>query len=73
MISSQGSCADGKDMASVVRPIQDVRKSILVNHVGPEWRARHELCFSNQGAGICPAQPRGDPTAEMAKRHTAGA
>jgi hypothetical protein len=30
------------------RPIQGVRKSILVNYVGPEWRARHELCFPDQ-------------------------
>ena len=27
------------------RPIQGVRKSILVNYVGPEWRARNELAF----------------------------
>ncbi|WP_029008581.1 2OG-Fe(II) oxygenase [Azospirillum halopraeferens] len=27
------------------RPIEGVRKSIIVNYVGPEWRARHELCF----------------------------
>ncbi|PWC54520.1 2OG-Fe(II) oxygenase [Azospirillum sp. TSO22-1] len=27
------------------RPINGVRKSIIVNYVGPEWRARHELCF----------------------------
>src|SRR4051794_38108509 len=30
------------------RPIQGVRKSILVNYVGPEWRARHELSFPDQ-------------------------
>jgi hypothetical protein len=30
------------------RPIQGVRKSILVNYVGPEWRARHELCFPDE-------------------------
>jgi len=30
------------------RPIQGVRKSILINYVGPEWRARHELCFPDQ-------------------------
>jgi len=30
------------------RPIQGVRKSILVNYVSPEWRARHELCFPDQ-------------------------
>jgi hypothetical protein len=27
------------------RPINGIRKSIIVNYVGPEWRARHELCF----------------------------
>ena len=27
------------------RPIDGVRKSIIVNYVGPEWRNRHELCF----------------------------
>ncbi len=27
------------------RPISGVRKSIIVNFVGPEWRARHELAF----------------------------
>ncbi|MDQ2101996.1 2OG-Fe(II) oxygenase [Azospirillum isscasi] len=27
------------------RPIRGVRKSIIVNYVGPEWRARHELAF----------------------------
>lgn len=30
------------------RPIQGVRKSIIVNYVSPEWRARHELCFPNE-------------------------
>ena len=27
------------------RPIDGVRKSIIVNYVGPEWRAREELAF----------------------------
>jgi len=27
------------------RPISGVRRSIIVNYVGPEWRARHELAF----------------------------
>lgn len=27
------------------RPILGVRRSIIVNYVGPEWRARHELSF----------------------------
>ncbi|MGQ9369792.1 2OG-Fe(II) oxygenase [Azospirillum sp. ST 5-10] len=30
------------------RPIAGVRKSIIVNYVGPEWRARHELSFPEQ-------------------------
>jgi hypothetical protein len=30
------------------RPIQGVRKSILINYVGPEWRARQELSFPDQ-------------------------
>ncbi|WP_052709959.1 2OG-Fe(II) oxygenase [Azospirillum thiophilum] len=30
------------------RPIDGVRKSIIVNYVGPEWRARHELCFPDK-------------------------
>ncbi len=27
------------------RPITGIRKSIIVNYVGPEWRSRHELAF----------------------------
>jgi len=27
------------------RPIDGVRRTVIVNYVGPEWRARHELCF----------------------------
>lgn len=27
------------------RPISGVRKSLIINYVGPEWRNRHELCF----------------------------
>jgi hypothetical protein len=30
------------------RPIQGVRRSIIVNYVGPEWRARHELAFPDR-------------------------
>ncbi len=30
------------------RPIAGVRKSIIVNYVSPEWRARHELCFPDR-------------------------
>ena len=33
------------------RPINGVRKSIIVNYVGPEWRARHELCFPDAMIG----------------------
>ena len=32
------------------RPIQGVRKSIIVNYVGPEWRSRHELAYPDQPA-----------------------
>jgi len=27
------------------RPISGIRRSLMLNYVGPEWRARHELCF----------------------------
>lgn len=27
------------------RPINGVRRTLIINYVGPEWRARHELCF----------------------------
>ncbi len=30
------------------RPIAGVRKSLIVNYVGPEWRARHELAFPDR-------------------------
>lgn len=30
------------------RPIHGVRKSIIVNYVGPDWRARHELAFPDR-------------------------
>lgn len=33
------------------RPIGGVRKSIIVNYVKDEWRARHELAYPNQPAG----------------------
>ncbi len=32
------------------RPIQGVRKSIIVNYVSPEWRSRHELAYPDQPA-----------------------
>ena len=33
------------------RPIGGVRKSIIVNYVKDEWRARHELAYPNQPVG----------------------
>jgi hypothetical protein len=30
------------------RPITGVRRTLIINYVGPEWRARHELCFPGQ-------------------------
>jgi hypothetical protein len=30
------------------RPIRGVRRSLIVNYVGAEWRARHELAFPEQ-------------------------
>jgi hypothetical protein len=30
------------------RPIAGVRRSLIVNYVGPEWRSRHELAFPEQ-------------------------
>ncbi len=30
------------------RPIQGVRRSLIVNYVKPEWRSRHELAFPQQ-------------------------
>ena len=30
------------------RPIKGVRKSLIVNYVGPEWRERGQLCFPDQ-------------------------
>jgi hypothetical protein len=33
------------------RPIAGIRKSIIVNYVGPEWRSRHELSFPEQPVG----------------------
>ena len=30
------------------RPIQGVRRSLIVNYVGAEWRARHELAFPDR-------------------------
>lgn len=33
------------------RPILGVRRSLIVNYVGPEWRARHELAFPDRPIG----------------------
>jgi len=30
------------------RPMPVMRKSLILNYVKPEWRARHELCFPNK-------------------------
>jgi hypothetical protein len=30
------------------RPMSGVRKSLIINYVGPEWRNRHELCFPEE-------------------------
>jgi hypothetical protein len=30
------------------RPINGVRRSLMLNYVGPEWRSRHELCFPDR-------------------------
>ncbi|MEJ2552784.1 MAG: 2OG-Fe(II) oxygenase [Gammaproteobacteria bacterium] len=33
------------------RPMNGVRKSLIINYVGPEWRNRHELCFPEDVIG----------------------
>lgn len=33
------------------RPIEGVRRTLIVNYVRDEWRARHELCFPEQSVG----------------------
>ena len=33
------------------RPFAGVRRSLIVNYVGPEWRARHELAFPDRPVG----------------------
>ena len=30
------------------RPINGVRRSLIVNYVKPEWRSRHELAYPDQ-------------------------
>lgn len=34
------------------RPIPGVRRTLIVNYVTPEWRARHELSFPEAPAGV---------------------
>jgi len=38
------------------RPIPAVRRSLIVNYVGPEWRARHELAFPDRPVAPAPAR-----------------
>ena len=33
------------------RPINGVRRSLIINYVKPEWRSRHELAYPNRTAG----------------------
>ena len=33
------------------RPINGVRRSLIVNYVKPEWRSRHELAYPDRAAG----------------------
>ena len=33
------------------RPMKGVRKSLIINYVGPEWQSRHELCFPDEAIG----------------------
>ncbi|MGA7179847.1 MAG: 2OG-Fe(II) oxygenase [Thiobacillaceae bacterium] len=33
------------------RPMKGVRKSLIINYVGQEWRNRHELCFADDAIG----------------------
>lgn len=33
------------------RPVNGVRKSLIINYVGPEWQNRHELCFPDAAVG----------------------
>jgi hypothetical protein len=34
------------------RPMNGVRRSLIVNYVKPEWRSRHELAFPDRPAGV---------------------
>ncbi|MGD0186545.1 MAG: hypothetical protein ABSC25_15020 [Roseiarcus sp.] len=33
------------------RPVDGVRRSLIINDVKPEWRSRHELAFPDRFAG----------------------
>jgi len=33
------------------RPMQGLRRTLIVNYVGSEWRARNELAFPDQPVG----------------------
>jgi len=33
------------------RPMNGVRKSLIINYVGQEWQNRHELCFPDDAVG----------------------
>ncbi len=37
------------------RPIRGIRRSLIVNYVTPEWRARHELAFPGRPVPLSPA------------------
>jgi hypothetical protein len=48
------------------RPIRGVRRSLIINYVGPEWRSRHELAFPDAPVRIgsedgAPGTPKGAP------------
>ncbi|MEC4593879.1 MULTISPECIES: 2OG-Fe(II) oxygenase [Nitrospirillum] len=34
------------------RPFQGIRRTIIINYVKPEWRARHELAFPTEPVGL---------------------
>jgi hypothetical protein len=42
------------------RAIQGIRRSIIVNYVGPEWRARHELAFPDSPVAKAPLPQAGE-------------
>lgn len=46
------------------RPIRGVRRTLIVNYVGPEWRARHELAFADRPVSGPRPPARRDPVAQ---------